>query len=225
MQSVELLLDAATEEHVLAQWRALADADLPSQAHHTGATNRPHVTLAAVGALDEPAERRLAAAVRQARAAGGGLPLPVRLGPPVVLGGRRHVLARLVVATPGLLALHAAVRAALHDGTAEEDDEGDLLAPGAWTPHVTLARGLGGEQLAHALGVLRAAARDAVGPGTDAAPGVPRPGAAVAVRRFDGTEKVTWLVDGGDPLGRTPAARPVAGGPEDEEPDAAGAAG
>jgi hypothetical protein len=47
VQTVELLLDEALEAQVLAQWRALADAGLPSQALHTGPANRPHVTLTA----------------------------------------------------------------------------------------------------------------------------------------------------------------------------------
>ena len=62
--------------------------------------------------------------------------------------------------------------------------------------------------------MLREVARDAEDPG---ARGVPRAGAAVAVRRFDGTEKVTWLVDGEDPLGRTPSRPPGAAGPHAAE--------
>ncbi|WP_235497386.1 hypothetical protein, partial [Aeromicrobium sp. Leaf272] len=45
---------------------------------------------------------------------------------------------------------HAAVDAAMVDAP----DRPDLTLPGRWTPHVTLARRLGDEQLAHALDLL-----------------------------------------------------------------------
>jgi len=173
VQTAELLLDAATEAAVEAQWRALAEAGLPSQASHTGATNRPHVTLAVAGAmpvhLDEPL-----------RAAAGRLPVPVGVGPLVLLGGRRHVLARLLVPTGALLALHARTAEVVR----ECPDRGELLEPGAWTPHVTLARGLTGEQVAEALGVL--------------GPSVALDASVVGVRRFDGDARAVRLVAGRD---------------------------
>ena len=104
-QSVELLLDAASEARVRADWARLADAGLTSQSRHPSPTNRPHVTLAAVTALPEGAEDRLAAACAD-------LPLRARLGPLAVLGQDPAVLVRLVVANAELLALHAQVAGA-----------------------------------------------------------------------------------------------------------------
>lgn len=187
MQTVEALLDPVTEGAVVAQWRALQRAGLPSQADHTGATNRPHVTLATAAAMPVALDGAL-------RAAAGGLPLPVRLGPLVVLGGRRHVLARLLVATPSLLGLHARTADVL-SGCPEP---GELLAPGAWTPHVTLARGLTGRQLADALAALGAAG--ALGPAADLA------GAVTGLRRFDGDARAVRLVAGSDGDADAPSA-------------------
>ncbi|WP_299034805.1 2'-5' RNA ligase family protein [uncultured Pseudokineococcus sp.] len=178
-QTAELLLDAATEDAVLAQWRALVEADLPSQARHTGETNRPHVTLAVAGALPDDLDEPL-------RHAAGDLPLPVRLGPLVVLGGRRHVLARLLVATPDLLALHARTAEVVRGCP----DRSELVEPGAWTPHVTLARGLSGEQVAAALAAL--------GRPADLTASV------TGVRRFDGDARAVRLVAGRDERGLSP---------------------
>ncbi|MEJ5945084.1 2'-5' RNA ligase family protein [Pseudokineococcus basanitobsidens] len=173
VQTAELLLDAATEGAVVAQWHRLVDADLPSQARHAGATNRPHVTLAVADAMPGGLDVPLAAAASD-------LPLPVLVGPLVVLGGRRHVLARLLVATPALLALHTAVA----EVTSRCPGPGELLAPGAWTPHVTLARGLTGPQVADALATLGAP--------------VPLEAQVTGVRRFDGDTRTTRLVAGVD---------------------------
>ncbi|GMA29657.1 2'-5' RNA ligase family protein [Arenivirga flava] len=57
------------------------------------------------------------------------------------------MLARAVVPSAELLALHAR----LHEGLGEVDP---LTAPGAWTPHVTLARRLRLTQLPEALAAL-----------------------------------------------------------------------
>lgn len=172
VQTVELVLDEASEELVRAQWQALAAAALPSQARHTGATNRPHVTLAVAEEL--PAE--LEPALRQAVAA---LPLPVRLGALVCFGGRRRVLARLVVADRALLDLHAAVA----EVVAGCPGPSPLTEPGRWTPHVTLARGLLPEQVGAALAVTTP-------------PGCPGEvdGTAERCRRYDGRARVDWLL-------------------------------
>ena len=175
VQTAELLLDAATEQAVVAQWCALAEADLPSQARHPGATNRPHVSLAVAGAMPDDLDDPL-------REAAGDLPLPVRVGPLVVLGGRRHVLARLLLATPALLALHARTAGVVRGCP----DLGELLAPGAWTPHVTLARGMTGAQVAEALGVL--------------GPSATTEASVTGVRRFDGDARAVRLVAGRDEL-------------------------
>lgn len=123
--SIELLLDDDAEARVRADWDALAAAGVSSMAAHTSASNRPHVTLLARSTA-VPHPFRLDAA----------LPLPLVLGPPLLLGdGDRRVLARSIVPSTALLALQAAVLRAAGEG-----DEGPHFAPGRWTPHVTLAR-------------------------------------------------------------------------------------
>ena len=150
MHSIELLLDPASDAAVRDEWAALGAADLPTQAAHPGGTNAPHVTLAARPLFDATADDALTEVLHE-------LPLPVDVGPLVVFGAppRGLVLARLVVATPALLALHVAVHRALP--TSRHDVRHST--PGHWTPHVTLANRLTPEQLARALEVL--ADRDA----------------------------------------------------------------
>ena len=55
-QSVELLLDEGLDALVRSDWDALAVAGLPSQGRHRSASNRPHVTLAAMKAVDAALE-------------------------------------------------------------------------------------------------------------------------------------------------------------------------
>jgi 2'-5' RNA ligase len=168
VQSVELLLDPATDAAVREQWAALGAAGLRHSGQHTGASNRPHVTLAV--APDLPADREPAIA-----AAVAGLPIPLRLGGLVLFGHRsEYVLARLVVPSAELLALQAAV----HRATA--DDRIAHLAPGAWTPHVTLGRRYHAADLAVALALPDLAA-DLTGTG-------------VAVRRWDSDARRDWIV-------------------------------
>lgn len=167
VQSVELTLDDASDRAVRTQWRHLAEAGLPSQAHHRSPSNRPHVTLAALPAIDPACEPALAQACTDA------LPLRVRIGAVAVFGSDPYVLVRVVVANDALLALHARVAAVV--GT----PGGTNLSPGLWTPHVTLARTLPGHHLAAAFDAVRAPELDAT---------------CVAVRRWDGDEKREWDV-------------------------------
>lgn len=169
VQTVELLLDEETDTAVRRSWAALAAAGLPSQARHTGATNRPHVTMAVASALPSALEPALAEAVSE-------LPLPVRLGGLVCFAGRRRVLGFVVVPTVALLRLHASVA----DVVADCPGLGVQLAPDHWTPHVTVARGLTGEQLGAALSLLN-----------DRSELV---GAAVAARRYDGEARTDWVL-------------------------------
>ncbi|GAB2937509.1 2'-5' RNA ligase family protein [Rhodococcus aerolatus] len=164
VQSVELLLDDGSDAAVRAQWTALADAGLPSQARHTGESNRPHVTLAVAEALTAEQDEALVPVADD-------VPLPLTLGGLLVLGGRRGVLARLVVPSAALLALQARVAATVGDAVAH-------TGPGAWTPHVTLAHRLTDDELDRALRVLR--------------PVQEVTGRAVAVRRWDGEAKREW---------------------------------
>lgn len=158
MQSLELLLDADADARVRAVWRRLADADLPSQARHRGESNAPHMTLVAARGIPIPA-------------AVAGLPLSILLGPPVLLGhGAVRTLAFAVVASAALLDLHARLWAA-----ADPVDPTPFSAPGAWTPHVTLARRMPLIDLPRALEAI----------GDDGIPAV-----AVEVRHWDAATRV-----------------------------------
>ncbi len=164
IRSIELVMDASTDAAIRGEWATLHDAGLPSLATHAGASNRPHITLLATDEelnsqnLDVP------------------LPLPVRLGGMLVFGvgrPRGMVLSRAVVPSAALLDLHARVLAA--SGATPSRTS----VPGAWTPHITLARRLAPAELAAAIELLD-------GPG--------HAGAAVGLRLWDaGTRTVTPL--------------------------------
>src|SRR6476619_5539259 len=101
MHSVEAVLDDDTDRQVRAHWHDLALAGLPSQARHTGESNRPHVTLALSATISAEVERRLVGVTV-------GLPMPVVLGGLLIFGARLFVLARLVLPSAGLLELQSA---------------------------------------------------------------------------------------------------------------------
>ena len=163
MQALELLLDADTDDAVRREWATLGRAGLPNRADHTGASNAPNVNAARH--RSPPRHRRgLGAALK------GVLPLELHLGPVVAFAGRRLVLARLVVADPALLALHAAVV------QASRATPSPHTTTGRWVPHVTLARGIPMDELGAALSLLQS-------PGVD--------GAATRVRRWDSVAKQT----------------------------------
>lgn len=170
VQSVELLLDDETDAEVRRQWDRLAAAGLPSQSAHGGTSNRPHVTLAVRRRIDGRADPLLREAAR-------ALPLPVRLGALACFGRRQFVLVRLLVPDGSMLGLHAAVAAVL----GPDPDGFRNLAPGRWTPHVTLGRRLGGRDVARALELVGGAPE--------------RAGAAVACRRWDGDVRREWLLE------------------------------
>jgi hypothetical protein len=96
------------------------------------------------------------------------------------MGSRRFVLARLVVPTDELLSLHAVVAQAM----SAAPDVPEVVRAGRWTPHVTLARGLGTRQVGDALAVLGAATT--------------LEGSIETVRRWDPTARRAW------PVGRKP---------------------
>jgi 2'-5' RNA ligase len=170
VQSVELLLDAALENEVRREWTLLAEAGLPSQARHRGASNRPHATLAVADALTPEAEQGFL-----------GLDLPadldVRLGGWLLFGRRSFVLCRTVVPSTGLLALQHEVARLVGPGEHVRDNG----RPDRWTPHVTLARHLTGAQVDAALGALAERPRDLAG-------------TASGLRRWDGDERREWPV-------------------------------
>jgi 2'-5' RNA ligase len=147
VHSVELIVDDDTDRRIRAEWAALADAGLPTQARHTGESNRPHITVALSQTMTRQAADRLAVVVAE-------LPLPITIGGLLLFGTKRVVLARLAIPSPALLALQAGIAAALDDPV----DPHDTFAPGRWTPHVTLGRRLDPDQLGPALRQLAAAA-------------------------------------------------------------------
>lgn len=167
-QSVELLLDEASEAVVLAEWARLAEAGLPTEQRvEPSPTHRPHVTLWAGPAVAPEVDAALPALV-------AGLDLPLLLGSLLVFGPRRGqvVLVRQVVASAALLGLQAEVAGRCG---VEPDSH---FAPGRWSPHVTLARRVRVEQLGDVVTALGA---------------VPDLEVAVrACRRWDGDTKVAW---------------------------------
>ncbi|MEU4689479.1 2'-5' RNA ligase family protein [Actinoplanes sp. NPDC023714] len=130
MHTVELLLDSALDDAVRALWHRLHEAGLRSLATHTHATNRPHITLATTAEL--PPSLPLT------------LPVPVRLGPPRILG---RALA-LTADSPELRALQADVWQSIAGLN-------PLHAPDRWIPHVSLALTMPAGQHEQALQLLR----------------------------------------------------------------------
>ncbi|MBT0767607.1 2'-5' RNA ligase family protein [Kineosporia sp. J2-2] len=170
-QSLELLLDDPLDAAVRAQWAALSAAGLPSQDRHQGETNAPHVTLAVAGAVPEATETAL-------HALAGRLPVAIGLGGLLCFGRRdgRQILVRSVVVNAALLEIQAEA-ARLYAGLPGTDER---LAPGRWSPHVTLGHGFRPDQVAAAI--------EALGP-------VAEPhGQAVSVRRWDSVARHAWLL-------------------------------
>lgn len=172
--SIELLLDADSEATVRAQWQSLEDAGLPSQVRVKSSTNRPHVTLIAAQRIKASVDDLLGELA-------GEFPMPAVIGAPLVFGGPRRTLARLVVPSAPLLELHAAAyRLALPHLT------GDPYAhcePGHWTPHVTLGRRYTADEIGPALAVIG-------DEGGDMAAGL------VGLRRWDSDARVDHLLVG-----------------------------
>ncbi|MDJ0029175.1 2'-5' RNA ligase family protein [Gordonia alkanivorans] len=152
--SIELLPDNDTDAWVRRRWSALADVGLPSAQRVRSDTNRPHVTLLAARHIASAADAALGPA-------GQRLPMKCIIGAPVVFGhGSRHTLALLVVPSTELLSLHAQVARTVRGHTVDPDDtEAGAenpstfahVDPGAWTPHITLARRLTSAQVGEAL--------------------------------------------------------------------------
>lgn len=163
--SIELILDDDTDRLVRADWKSLADAGHSSLAAHTAASNRPHITLLVRPTLD-PLPFTEANAM---------LPLRVTLGEPIIFAhGDRGVLARRVLPTDELRALHRAVHTAAGPGQDAPHTSSD-----EWMPHVTLARRLRLTALDDALALL-GGGHDAVG---------------VALRRWDSASRTVTALD------------------------------
>lgn len=174
VHSVELTFDRDTDAAVRRLWNDLADAGIRSQAAHRSPSNRPHVTLTVAAAMADGVDAALAPLAAR-------LPLRCVLGAPMLFGRRTFTLVRLVVPSAELLDMHSAV----HETCLPYLGEAGPLphaAPGQWTPHVTLARRLSGEQLPTALG-LAGMAQDIAA-------------TAVGLRHWDGDQRVEHPIGG-----------------------------
>lgn len=171
--SVELLFDADTEAAIVAIWQLLAAAGLPSQLHVKSDTNRPHVTLLAAQRISADIDDEL-------RALAPELPISCVVGAPLVFDGPRRTLARLIVPSAELLALHERVyRRCLPHLTGEPFAH---CRPGHWTAHATLGR----RYTAAAIG-----AAFALG---DASLGSALSARLTGLRRWDGDNRVDHLL-------------------------------
>lgn len=139
MRSIELVFDDSTDSAIRADWARLADAGLPSLAAHSSPSNSPHITLAAGSSL------QFSSSIDPWRA----LPMDIEFSAAVLFpaGTGKYVLARSVLLDASLLELHRR----LHQ---EVSGALPLTLPGAWTPHVTLARRITAEQLGTAMALL-----------------------------------------------------------------------
>jgi 2'-5' RNA ligase len=168
-QSVELMLDPATDDEIRAQWDRLGEAGLPtSRRAEPSPSHAPHVTLwagEAIEPVDDDALPRLFA----------GLDLELAVGGLLLFGPRRngYVLVRPVTPSVALLELQQRVAQAIgspaHPG----------FAAGRWTPHVTLARRVGAEQVNASLQALADGSSELVARVRQA-------------RRWDSDRKLTW---------------------------------
>jgi 2'-5' RNA ligase len=167
VHSVELLFDPDTEATLHRIWADLAAADLPSRVP----AGRPHVTVVVAERIAPEVDTLLRPIVQQ-------LPLGCSVGAPLLFGQSNTVLARLIVPTAELLALHAEV----HRICGPHLLPGPLphSLPGQWTAHVTLARRIEGARLGP---VLRMAGQPAE-----------IPGRLAGLRRWDGTERVEYPI-------------------------------
>ena len=171
VHSIELLFDADTEAAIRRGWAALSEAGLRSP----GQTSRPHLTLVVADAISPDVDEPLAGVTPQ-------LPLPCRIGAPMVFGESRFTLVRQVVPTVQMLSLQAEVHGIclpyLTPGPASN------TVPGQWTPHLTLARRVDPAQLARAV-TIRRLAREFTG-------------SIVGLRRWDGNKRVEYLIPRSD---------------------------
>ncbi len=167
VHSVELLFDPETEGTLRRIWDDLAAADLPSRVP----AGRPHVTVAVAERIAPDVDALLRPVAQQ-------LPLDCDVGAPLLFGQSNAVLARLIVPTADLLALHADV----HRICGPHLLPGPLphSLPGQWTAHVTLARRIEGAL---------------VGPVLQIA-GQPSQirGRLAGLRRWDGTDRVEYPI-------------------------------
>ena len=138
VHSIELVFDRDTEAAIRRIWGHLAAAGIPSQAP----ASRPHVTLVVAERIAPDVDALLRPVAQR-------LPLGCAVGASLLFGRSNAVLARLIVPTAELLAVHAEVHRICGPYLAPGPMPNSL--PGQWTAHVTLARRVGGAQLGRAL--------------------------------------------------------------------------
>jgi 2'-5' RNA ligase superfamily len=172
--SIELLLDDHGDAAIRTVWHRLADAGLPSQLRVKSTTNRPHITLLAADRIAPDVDAELT----QLRPR---FPFPVVVGAPLIFGGGKLTLARLIVASADLLDLHHEV----FDRCLPylPDEPFAHSAPSHWTPHATLGRRFTPDQVAQALAVI-----DGLSAEISAS--------VVGLRRWDGDQRIERVLIG-----------------------------
>ena len=171
VQSVELLLDAHLDATVRREQEALVDAGVARQLRRGGDPAVPHITVGVASSIPADVEGAL-------RGIDHGVGLELRLGGLLLLGGRSTVLVRVVVPSAPLLEIQATVWETLRGSPGMPEN----LAPGRWTPHVTLVRRVSPSDLSTAVEVL--------GGSTSAE------GSVTGMRRWDGDARRAWALDG-----------------------------
>jgi hypothetical protein len=167
VHSIELLFDDETEAKLRRIWDDLSAADLPSRIPG----GRPHVTLVVAERIEPDVDALLRPVAQR-------LPLGCTVGAPLLFGQSHAILARLVVPSADLLALHAEVHRICGAHLVPEPLPHSL--PGQWTAHVTLARRVEGAQFGS---VLRLAGQPSEIYGNLA-----------GLRRWDGSQRVEYPI-------------------------------
>ena len=140
MRSVEITFDRESDALIRREWEALTDARLPSLALHTAASNRPHLTLVAGDELAPlPLDPEDIAAIPAVIDLAGLMVFPTARD--------RWILVHGAVVSQPLARLQERVARRFPGGVS-------TTQPGAWVPHVTLARRLTGEGVGRALHAL-----------------------------------------------------------------------
>ena len=171
-QSVELLLDAASDAGIRAQWDSLGDAGLPTARRSTPSPHHaPHITLWAGDRVDPEVDLALPRLF-------GGLDLEVVIGGVLLFGPHQtgYVLVRQVMVSAAVGDLQRRVIELCGPGY------GSQFGDGRWSPHVTLARRLGIDQVTQALRALAGAPAELTA-------------TVRAARRWDGTRRQAWLLN------------------------------
>jgi 2'-5' RNA ligase len=172
-QSVELLLDDATDAELRRQWDRLGDAGLPTARRiKPSPSHAPHLTLWAGDVVDAADDRVLPELFAD-------LDLELMIGSLMLFGPRRgcYVLVRQVVASKPLLDLQQQVVRTC--GTRAYPG----FQSGRWSPHITLARRVRVDQVSPSLAALGGAPPELVTRIRHA-------------RRWDSDRKLAWLLTG-----------------------------